>query len=315
MVKRQAKVSKLLLYPLAVWGAIAVLAGCGSFRDAANIPNTNQQTRQAGSLARGALLYVSDPGTDKVSVYSYPSLKLVQTISGLIEPNGLCVNQKTGAIWVAVSGSASQIVEFAHGGTKPIRTLQAGEDDAVVNSCSVDPTSGDIAIANAATDDPGDVVIFDARTGKSTTYFDKHIFSYEFVGYGASGNLFVDGSSRDERFRLDELPSHGKKLIDIPWQGPTIKSPGNVDFDGTDVTVGDSQKAFIYQTTGGKVLGTTALGGACFVNQYFIDGDRVIVPNSCSNGSTVSIYRYPAGGTPIKTISGFKFPFGTVISR
>jgi DNA-binding beta-propeller fold protein YncE len=285
------------------------LARCGQHTE-------YQSASSAGrSVSACALLYVSDGGTDKVSVYSYPSLKLVQTISGLIEPNGLCVNQKTGAIWVAVSGSASQIVEFAHGGTKPIRTLEVAEGDAVVNSCAVDPTSGNIAVADAATDDPGDVMIFDARTGKPATYFDKHIFSYEFVGYDASGNLFVDGSSRDERFRLDELPSHGKKLIDIPWQGPAIRSAGNVQYDGTDLPVGDSQKALIYQTVGGKVLGTTALGGACYVDQYFIDADKVIVPSSCSNGSTVSIYHYPAGGTPIKIISGFKFPFGTVISR
>jgi hypothetical protein len=291
-----------------------MLAGCGGSRYTTNVPNTIQQTSQGGAKTRSALLYVSDGGTGSVLVYSYPSLKLVQTLSGIIIPNGLCVNQKTGDIWVTEEGSASQIVEFAHGGTKPIRTLQAGEDD-VVSSCAVDPTNGDIAIANAATDDPGDVMIFDARTGKSTTYFDEHIFSYAFVGYDATGNLFVDGSARDLKFRLDELPHDGKKLIDILWQGPAIKSPGNVQYDGTDMAVGDSQRALIYQTAGGKVLGTTALSGACYVDQYFIDVDKVIAPNSCSNGSTVSIYQYPAGGTPIKAIPGFKFPFGTVISR
>jgi hypothetical protein len=314
MVKRHREVSNCVPHMLAAGGALAMLTGCVGSRYATSLPNTIPQTSQAGALAREALLYVSDGGTDKITVYSYPSLKLVQTISGLVNPNGLCVNQKTGAIWVTVSGSVSQIVEFAHGGTKPIRTLEAGEYD-VVNSCGVDPTSGDVAIANAATDDPGDVEIFDARTGKPTRYFDKQIFSYEFVGYDASGNLFVDGSARNSAFRLDELPSHGKKLVRILWQGPTIKTPGNVQYDGTDVAVGNPGMTLIYQTAGGKVLGTTVLTGACYVDQYFIDADKVIVPSSCSNGSVVSIYRYPEGGAPIKTIPGFKFPFGAVVSR
>jgi hypothetical protein len=127
MVKRSGHVSNCLLYAIVGCGALAMLSGCVGSPYATNVPNPIQQTPQAGALARGPLLYVSDGGTDKVSVYSYPSLKLVQTISGLIEANGLCVNQKTGAIWVAVSGPASQIGEFARGGTKPIRTLQAGE--------------------------------------------------------------------------------------------------------------------------------------------------------------------------------------------
>jgi hypothetical protein len=80
----------------------------------------------------------------------------------------------------------------------PYARFKPEKGDADVNSCAVDPTSDNIAVAEAATDDPGDVVIFDAHTGKPTSYFDKRTFSYEFVVYDARRNLFVDGISRDE---------------------------------------------------------------------------------------------------------------------
>ena len=57
------------------------------------------------------------------------------------------------------------------------------------------------------------------------------------------------------------------------------------------------------------------LNNVCLINQYFIDGDKVIVPGYCNKSSSVSIYNYPAGGFPIKTITGFTFAYGAVISR
>jgi hypothetical protein len=51
------------------------------------------------------------------------------------------------------------------------------------------------------------------------------------------------------------------------------------------------------------------------VDQYYIDGDKVIAPSNCSSVATVSVYNYPAGGAPIATLTGFSTAFGAVISR
>jgi hypothetical protein len=299
-------------------GVVALLTGCVGTLHSETVPNTTQQAPRTGAKARPALLYVSDDGKERVLVYSYPSLKRFGTLSGVGSPTGLCVDQKTGAVWVTETGSTSQIIEFAHGGTKPIRTFQDSGGE-TVEGCAVSPTSDELAVSNATFggDDPGDLIVYNLRTGKSKTYQDKKMFFFGFVGYDSSGDLFLDGTplSYNSTFRLDELPSGGNKLINIRWHGPTIEQPGNIQYDGTNLTVGDVNKALVYQTAGGKVFGTTALTGACYAYQYFIDGDKVIAPSNCDKPGTISVYNYPAGGVPIKTIGGFGFAFGAVISR
>jgi len=102
--------------------------------------------------------------------------------------------------------------------------------------------------------------------------------------------------------------------VDIRWRGPRIAYAGNVQPDGS-ITVGDMQKAIIYQSAGGNVIGTINLDGNCGMEQYFIDRDKVIVPSYCYGAATFSIYDYPAGGAPITTLTGFKSAFGAVVSR
>jgi hypothetical protein len=306
-------------YALAIIVSAAAFSACSAYKlPTDTAAGAAQNGARSGTKARPALLYVSDDDKERVVVYSYPSLKRLETLSGVGSPTGLCVDQNTGAVWVTETGSTSQVIEFAHGGMKPIRTFQDSGGE-TVEGCAVSPTSDELAVSNATFggDDPGDLIVYNLRTGKSKTYQDKKMFFFGFAGYDSSGNLFLDGTplSYNSPFRLDELPSGGDKLINIRWKGPAIVQPGNVQYDGGGVTVGDVNKALIYQTAGGKILGTTALTGACFMYQYFIDGDKVIAPSNCTKPGTVSIYDYPAGGVPTKTIDGFGFAFGAVISR
>jgi len=88
-----------------------------------------------------------------------------------------------------------------------------------------------------------------------------------------------------------------------------------VQYDGSNLAIGDEKRAIIYQVSGGTVVGTTTLRGACLVQQFFIDGAHVIVPTVCGSNGEVSIYNYPAGGAPIERLTGLKAPFGAVVSR
>ena len=126
-------------------------------------------------------------------------------------------------------------MKFAHPGTD-------AHSDATIqsvlfaNAWAVNPTNGELAVANVTFggDDPGDVIVFNVRTGKSKTYYEKGLFYVEFLGYDSRGDLFVDGTPPyyGTMFRFAELPSGARKLVNIRWHGPPISLPGNVQYDG-----------------------------------------------------------------------------------
>ncbi len=72
----------------------------------------------------------------------------------------------------------------------------------------------------------------------------------------------------------------------------------------------------IYQTTGagGKIVGVTRLKSSIDVIGFRIDGTTVIGPEGGTN--LVPFYKYPAGGSPIKTLKNkaFNGPFVAAIS-
>jgi len=301
--------------------AAAALAACSARLTNQVVPAAAQAHRAARAswidpaAKRGALLYVSDEDAGTVLVYTYPGLKPAGSLSGFSTPAGMCTD-KAGNVWITDT-LGSDVVEFAHGGTTPIQTL--GDGAGFADGCAVNPVDGDLAVANNTVggDDPGDIVIYPGGSGTPAAYYDRHVFLMYFPAYDPEGNLFVDSSSFGHRgrFRLDELPSGGKKLVNVPWQGPKIARPANVQYAGGVLAVGDGVTGTIYQTSGGSVIGQTTLNNACGVNQYYIKRNRVIVPSFCNSTGVVSIYDYPAGGDAVKSLTGFQFPYGAVVSR
>jgi hypothetical protein len=96
------------------------------------------------------LLYVSDYITNDVDAYSYPQGKLRGvlrgTLKGFVSPSGLCAD-KSGDVFVPDS-SNSTVLEYAHGSTHLVRTLNDREE--IPYSCTVGPSSGDLAVVNIA---------------------------------------------------------------------------------------------------------------------------------------------------------------------
>ncbi len=94
------------------------------------------------------LLYVSGPGTGKAYVYSYPGAKLVGTLTGFVASLGVCTD-KAGDVWIADDTGGGlrpgTMIEYAHGGTTPIATLNDGDPPL---NCSVDATTGNLAVAS-----------------------------------------------------------------------------------------------------------------------------------------------------------------------
>ncbi|HXO17423.1 MAG TPA: hypothetical protein VN909_04575, partial [Candidatus Dormibacteraeota bacterium] len=219
--------------------AAAMLSGCGFGSSpagafaAAGAPGVASQASasRAGSWmlpeARGeSLVYVSDTwDIGLVYVFSYPGGKHVGTLTGFYNPTGECVD-KHGDVWV-LNMSPEVIVEYAHGGTSPIATL----DDPVGGfSCSIDATTGNLAIDSV---DPAKVAVYANAAGTPTVYTYSGAASLASCAYDGSGNLFIDSSNASRPFA--ELPKGGNSFVEIKY--PNDAPLGNMQWDGRYLAV------------------------------------------------------------------------------
>jgi hypothetical protein len=302
--------------------ASALFSGCaGTAMQAspAGVQTGAARSWMAPDAKKGDLLYVSDLGNDLVDVYSYPHGKLKGTLSGFQAVHSGCVDA-AGDVFITSSHN-SEILEFAHGGTKPIETLEDGGYGPV--GCSVDPANGNLAVANLTPvygSGGGGIAIYKHAKGKPKEYSDPNIFFYYDCAYDNAGNLYVTGSDMHGFFKFAEIPSGTTSFTDITLN-QTINVPGGVQWDGKYVAVEDQGAGYhgstIYQVSvsgsAGTVVGTTSLGGSSDVIQFWIQGKKVIGPNTGSSPN-VMFWKYPAGSTAIKTITGFEEPVGVTVS-
>ena len=351
------KISSSALYALSLCAAVAILAGCsnGGPQSQLGPPAPIQQNAAQSSLntqsldllalttrnrvvpamhvnhrpswmdpdaKKQDLLYISDPVAGDVDVYSYPRGKLKGMLTDSDAPYGEC-SDKAGNVWIA-NFYGADIVEYAHGGTSPINTLSDPGANGYPIGCSVDSTTGNLAVSNfdnAKTGAPGDVLIYADAQGTPTTYTVTNATPYWPPGYDNKGNLFVQ--VYNPYGALAELPK-GRKQFKTITLNVTIYVPGSVQWHGKYLAVDDQayeggNTTGIYQVqisgSSGTAIGSEELldsCGASDVVQFWIQGNNVVGPNvACLN---VGIYKYPAGGTAIKTLTGFQYPNGATVS-
>jgi len=324
-------------YALSASIVASLLAGCGVGSPSSPAPGAVNQTASMSAVnaSRGAtaavqpdrgaswmdpdarksdLTYIADQGTN--DVYVYAAAKLVGTLKGFNEPSGECVD-KAGDVLVTNFG-ASNIVEYAHGAKKPIQTLS--DPGFLPLGCSIDPTTGNLAVTNRVDTQfsDGNLVVYADAQGAPTSYTNSNIYYYEFCGYDAQGNLYMDGLTPAYVFTFAELPK-GSSSLQTVTLNQTIGYPGGVQWDGKHVAVGDQNVPEIYQFAvsagAGTQVGSTTLTGGSQVTQFWIQGSgkhaRVIGPNA--GGANTMYWNYPAGGSPTRTIAGSE-PVGVTVS-
>jgi DNA-binding beta-propeller fold protein YncE len=258
------------------------------------------------------LLYVTDVGTRDVKVYSYPGGKLQGRLTGFSKPWGLCVD-KAGDVFVTdIAGL--RIFKFGHGKNKPMAVLKdPGEEP---GGCAVDPTTGDLAVANVSTPytGAGDLMVFPHAAGQPKTYHDSAIYFFQFCGYDNNGNLFVDGT-KSSVFQLAELPAGQSSLMNVTLD-KKMRFAGAVQWDGTSLAIGNYPQNAIYRFhvagNKGTKIGSTLLKDANFAIGLWIDGSTVIGPND--DGANVMFWNYPQGGAHTKIIKGLGYPLAATVS-
>ena len=109
----------------------------------------------------------------------YQSRKLVGTLDGFSNPAGLCADT-AGDVWITNEGE-HDVIEYAHGGTQPIQTLDDGSEQP--SACSVDKKTGNLAVLNA-----DDVAVYPDASGSPTLYSGGQVYGDYALGYGAHGD-------------------------------------------------------------------------------------------------------------------------------
>jgi hypothetical protein len=304
---------------LAASVAILVLAACSNVA-ASSTPQTDaSRSWMARDAKSQSLLYVSSYESNDVYVFSYPRGQLVGMLAGFNGPDGECVDS-AGNLWIA-NTLQSELLEYAHGGTIPIATLNdSGE---YPYGCSVDATTGNLAVTNIyGAGSPslasGNVVIYAGAKGSPQgPYYDSVMYYMYFCGFDRAGNLFLDGESYGGGFRFAEMMKGSTGFTDITLD-KNIGQPGGVQWDGSHVALGDQQGRIIYQLqiagSGATVVGSTPLNDSKDVAQFWIAGKTVVGPDAVRKD--VGYWGYPDGGSPTRIIRqrGLDQPIGAVVS-
>jgi hypothetical protein len=290
--------------------------------------------------AKQWLLYVSDAYNGVVDIYNYRSNKdqLYGQLTGFHHPLGLCVDP-AGDVFVD-DYDGYEIDEYAHGGTTPIASIS--DSYGRPNGCAVDPSTGNIAVADGfnPSDYGGNIVVFTGGLdGTETEYGGKNLDLYYFdpPAYDAHGNLFFEGTTYSTQTVFAELPAG--QSIPVQLSGLTISQTGAVEWDGSyiDVVDGDYQEkgvgAIHRVTVSGSAVSvkrTTILTDDCYgsydyagVFQPYIGGttrrlNTVVAGNTaveCPN--RVDFWNFAKGGNPKRVLPANIspiWPFGATLS-
>jgi hypothetical protein len=290
---------------------VAMLAGCGGSQRPIGARGAMPQTFTLATHSdRGKswmlpeakkqpLIYITATGSPLVSVFTFAGRLVGQLNIG--SPQGECAD-KAGDVWIANTG-ASEMVEYPHGGKKPISTLEdPGQQPA---GCSVNNTTGDLAVANicnAQSCGNGNLVIYPHASGTAKSYFDERIDHYYSCTYDGNGDLLVAGRSNkekpaDHKILFAQLYKNGRVLENV-MMPPGFKAYQNVQGTKTYFAVEgfSDRETFIYHIVfggrHGKVMGRTQFSRRTSVESFFVSGPQIA---TLFVEGFVSFWHYPSG--------------------
>jgi hypothetical protein len=284
--------------------AVAPVTAAPAYQYASILPD-----RPVTSNARDYEYIINQYGS-YATIFDYPASHKQIGAVGDVGGQG-CTNVLYGygkkTFWI-VAGE-NQITEY-EAPKKPLKTLST--PSMFPSSCAMN-SDGDLAVGilvgnpNGA----GDVVIFKGASGAGSVISTPMRTEF-FDGYDAKGNLFADGYISNG-FGLVELPKGGKAFKPVRLTD-SIKLPGSVQWDGKYLTVLDQQTLIMHRYavsgTRAQLKGTVSLLGVECSQTWIATGVVYCADGLNDDGA---VFRYPAGGSAIATLTGnFDSPLGVV---
>jgi hypothetical protein len=251
----------------------------------------------------GDLLYGGH--ADVISVFSYPRGRFV---ADLVLPNqanvlALCSDRHGNVFVAGVDVTEGYIFEYAHGRTIPKATIGGSF---LPLSCAVDPTSGNLAVANYYAPGAGNVAVYAGARGTPTFYSDPSFYFYNSLTYDSRGNLFVL-SALDRQVYLAELSRGSSTFTNLSIPG-ALQRPSAVIWDGQYLATILAKnrarpKVLRLKVSGGvaTVVGVTTfrdLGKHRGFSFDILSKRLVMTTSHDKQGQTMGIFKYPLGGKP-----------------
>lgn len=271
------------------------------------------------------LMYIAD-GNGEVSVYRYWKRTLLGILTGFTQPMGECVDRQNN-VYIADYGAA-QVVEYAHGGSRPLRKIETNPYSPL--ACSVDFGTGNLAVIEEKTGSTkqGNIAVYPAATGQPVYYGTPDISKFYGAAYDSSGNLFAVGQAG--RYAGFTWMAHGaKKMVDVKVPGPEPSwnwyNVTGIQWDGKFFIIDfDEDQLYLYSVFKGQafyagyVYIDACCSGVSAIWVYNADpsqqGTQLVAAVGEGQGS-VYYWHYPSGGEPYATIShGIDAPVGVTIS-
>jgi len=280
---------------LAACLAAFMLSACaGSQQPMGTLSPASSQVRSGirPGTSSGDLLYAPD-GHAGVYIVTYPAGVRVGVITG-VQGRAIC-SDGSGNVFI---NDGSQLIEYAHGSTVAINTLNP------TGACSWDPTTG-----NLATVGNNQVAVFSNEQGTPKTYSASSNFSFGYGAYDDAGNLFIigkDSTRSKSTVVLVELRA-GSGAFQTITLSQQLEYPDDLQWDGKYLAIdqsfgGQTHEILRVHVSGsvGKVIGTVKLKGArMFGYGSWIQGGDFISPVQYGNDPRkVYLWSYPSGGEP-----------------
>lgn len=291
--------------------AVAMLAGCGGTQTAMTPSVAHQATSTSGDLIYTA----SSRSAMTVDIYTFSgSLVNTFTLPDSTHVSGMC-SDTHGNVFVAAASKSpvnGYIYEYPHGAASPSATLTVQQNE-IPRACSVDPNTGNLAVANeppSGSNNDSDVAIFTGAQGSPVIYADSHFGDFSDVAYDNNSDLYVYyGASTI----LLELSNGSKTFTNVPISG--VNQHDQMQSDGQDlailtgVPVAHSRSMahrVAFSGSGGHVVGITHFKGLLHApgDRFFLNGNMALVRAGATKalGAEIGVFRYPAGKTPEQMI-------------
>lgn len=288
---------------------VVLLAGCGGVQNGSVTPVTMAQSQMhRASGSSGDLLYVlTNYG---ITLVSYPNLQVIGNITDVTGIGGICSDPYNGNVFLPYG---TTVLEYAHGGTTPIATLTVPSGYTDLQGCSVDPTTGNLAVTSYfGPQGRSGLFVFPGGQGTPTLYNPEPPHLFLWTTYDNLGNLYVPQFRGSKgKFYITELPAGQSKLVPFRFKADFVA--GDLQWDGTHL-VTDSltppQGSMIYQLQlangKAKVTGIVKLqesGESAFSlsNNTVFQAYWHVKHNK---DAAIAVWSYPQGGKPTALLYG-----------